>query len=156
MEIDKFKKWMDAAQQFQSDKFWNQILNENNENIPSLNSLTTIKELFPKCDLYETENELIIEAEIPGMAKEDLHITVNQQVLTITGEFKTLKQNCKYFLKERANRKFIKELTLPYPIFANKIRSEIRNGILVIFMPFYREDSEKIPINFNHTNPDKY
>ncbi|MGG3470114.1 Hsp20/alpha crystallin family protein [Neobacillus pocheonensis] len=158
MEVDKLKKWLDVAQQFQSEKFWNQIFNEHNQpsapNTQSLNPLTAGKEFFPKCDLYETENELIFEAEIPGVDKENLHISIQQQVLTIKGEFKALQQNRKYYLKERANRSFKKELILPYPILIQKIKSEIRNGVLTLSMPLNREEVENIPITFDQSNPE--
>ena len=157
MEVDKLKKWLDVAQQFQTEQFWNQIFDEKNQNKPgtglSLNPLTVSGELIPKCDLYETENELIIEVEIPGLGKEDLHISLHQQLLTITGEFKTLLQTRKYFLKERANRKFKKEITLPYPVAVNLIRTEIHKGVLVIVLPINREEVESIPITFNPAAP---
>ncbi|MBO0958323.1 Hsp20/alpha crystallin family protein [Neobacillus sp. MM2021_6] len=157
MEIDKLKKWLDVAQQFKSDQFWNQIFDEKinsttSGNQFSQNPLNTVRELFPKCDLYESDQELVVEAEIPGLTKEDLHITIQQQLLTIAGEFKSLNQNQKYYLKERVNRQFKKELTLPYPILMNKVKSEIRHGVLYIVMPFYRDDLENIPIAFDQTN----
>ncbi|WP_066061467.1 Hsp20/alpha crystallin family protein [Neobacillus soli] len=153
MEVDKLKEWLDVAQQFQSEKFWNQIFNDHHTTSSSTNlsqtPLTTVKEYLPKCDLFENDNKLVIEAEIPGLAKEDLHISVHQQLLTISGEFKALKQNCKYYLKERTNRTFKKEITLPYPILVTKITTEIRDGILYIIMPFLQEDVENIPIGFD-------
>ncbi|MFZ7944337.1 MULTISPECIES: Hsp20/alpha crystallin family protein [Bacillaceae] len=156
MEVDKLKKWLDVAKQFQSDQFWNQIFEENNKkssrNHLSRNPQTTVNELFPKCDLYESDQELVVEAEIPGLTKEDLQISIQQQLLTIAGEFKALHQNRQYYLKERANRQFKKELTLPYPILMNKVKSEIRNGVLTIVMPFYRDEIENIPIAFDQTN----
>lgn len=156
--MDKLKKWLEVAQQFKTEHFWNQIFEENKngsqnfENQSSHNPLSMVKELFPKCDLYESDQELVVEAEIPGLTKEDIHITIQQRLLTIAGEFKALNQNQKYYLKERANRRFKKELTLPYPILMNKVKSEIRHGVLYIFMPFYRDDLENIPIAFDQTN----
>ncbi|MEH7354461.1 Hsp20/alpha crystallin family protein [Neobacillus drentensis] len=152
MEIDKLKKWMDAAQQFQSENFWNNIFDNQNQKAPSLSHFSTVAEFIPKCDLYESNKELVIEAEIPGVAKEDLHISIQQQLLTIIGEFKALNQNRKYYLKERANRHFKKEITLPYPILINKVKTEIRQGVLYIVMPFDQDDIENIPISFEQTN----
>ena len=159
MEVDKLKKWLDVAQQFQSEKFWNQIFNENNNkpsstNNLSLNPLSAVNEFFPKCDLYETENDLIVEAEIPGLDRELLQISVQQQVLTIKGEFKALQLNRKYYLKERVSRSFKKELILPYPIFVHQIKSELRNGVLTLTMPMNREEVEDIPITFDQSNPE--
>lgn len=156
MEVDKLKKWLDVAQQFQSDRFWNQIFDENSKTQPrnstSSNPLSEVREIFPKCDLFETEKELVIEAEIPGLGKEDLHISIQHQLLTITGEFKSLEANRQYFLKERANRKFKKEITLPYPVSINKTRTEIHNGILTIGMPINRDEVENIPITFEQSS----
>lgn len=156
MEADKLKKLLDVAQQFQADQFWNQIFDENKATPSgkslSLNPLTTIKEFVPKCDLYETDDQLIIEAEVPGLKREDLQISIHQQMMTISGEFKSLRPNCKYYLKERMNRKFKKELMLPYPVFVNQIRSEIKKGILTIVMPLYREEVEDIPITFEQSS----
>ncbi|OIK14549.1 hypothetical protein BIV60_11320 [Bacillus sp. MUM 116] len=153
MEMDKLKKWLELTQKFQGDSFWEQIFDENSvekvKNNHSIGTFTKIQSSFPKCDLYETNEVLIIEAEIPGLRKEDLHITVIQQLLTITGEFKTLKEGRKYFIKERANRTFKKELILPYPVMVNNIRTEIRNGVLVILMPVNKEEIETIPISFD-------
>lgn len=154
MEADKFKKWLDMAQQFQSDHFWNQIFEEKKSDgqgtaLP-LNPFTAAGEYFPKCDLFETEKELVLEAEVPGLEKEDLHVSIQKQLLTISGEFKSLKQNCKYFLKERVNRKFKKEITLPYPVVINKIKIEMKKGILLMTMPYNREEVEDIPINIGN------
>ncbi|MFF2450626.1 Hsp20/alpha crystallin family protein [Neobacillus sp. NPDC058068] len=149
MEIDKLKKWVDTAQQFQSEKFWNNVFDSQNKSSPLLNQIPTVSEHFPKCDLFETENELVVEAEIPGVLKENLHISIHHQLLTITGECKTFLQNRKYFIKERPNRKFTKEITLPYPVNIHKVKSEMRYGVLSIVMPINREEIEDIPITFN-------
>ncbi len=149
MEIDKFKKWMDAAQQFQSHSFWNNIFDTQNNQNPSQNSLASISELYPKCDVYETEKELIVEAEIPGITKENLHISIHQQLITIAGGFNTFRQNTTYYVKERVNRKFKKEIPLPYPVDIQQVKSEIRYGILTIIMPINREEIEDIPISYN-------
>lgn len=150
MEIDKFKKWIDVAQQFQTDHFWNKVFKENKHTtLPTPLSNPLAIGTFPKCDLYELDQQLVLEAEIPGVRKEDLHISIQQQRLTISGNFHTFEQNKKYYFKERANHQFKKEITLPFPIFKNQIRTEIHNGVLAIFMPFHHNDAERIPISFN-------
>lgn len=158
MEMDKLKKWLELTQRFQADSFWEQIFDEKSvekiKNSPSISPFTKIQSSFPKCDLYETDDILVIEAEIPGMRKEDLHITVNQQLLTMTGEFNTLQEGRKYFIKERANQTFNKELVLPFPIKISQIRTEIRTGILFIFMPINKEEIETIPITFDQLTPE--
>ncbi|WML46386.1 Hsp20/alpha crystallin family protein [Neobacillus sp. PS3-40] len=153
--MDKLKKWLDLAQQYQSDQFWKQIFDEKNgkiieNNATASNPFTAAQEYIPKCDLYESMDELILEVEIPGLKKEDIQISINHQILTITGEFKSFKTNYKYFLKERANRKFKKELTLPFPILLNSTRSELSSGILMIKMQINRDEIENVPIYFDN------
>ncbi|WP_066384579.1 Hsp20/alpha crystallin family protein [Neobacillus mesonae] len=154
MEIDKLKKWMDAAQSFQTEAFWNTIFDN-----PKKNSSSTLNvnpfmaaDFFPKCDLYEFGHELIAEIELPGLNKEQFKLSIQEQMITISGELKSFKQKRKYFLKERASRSFKKEIALPYPIIIEKVKNEIHNGILMITMPINQDEIETIPINFNH-NP---
>jgi HSP20 family protein len=159
MEMDKLKKWLDLAQQYQTDQFWNQIFDEKNNNFSenkttSTNPFTVSQEYIPKCDLYESGDELILEVEIPGLKKEDLRLSINQQILTIMGEFHSFQSKHKYFLKERANRKFKKELTLPFPILPNSISSELLTGILTVKMLINRDEIENIPISFDNTTSD--
>lgn len=154
LDIDQFKKWLEVSQNYQSESFWNQIFDEKTSNKTGKqslkNSFTNLTDNYPKCDLYETHNLLVIEAEIPGLKKEDLHITIRHQLLTISGEFKTLKHDRKYLFKERANRTFHKELSLPYPIVGSQVRTEIRDGVLYIYLPLQREEVENIPITFEN------
>jgi HSP20 family protein len=152
MDMDQFKKWLEVTQTYQTDGFWSKIFDEKainqSVNNSKQNPFTKIQDNFPKCDLYKEDHLLVLEAEIPGIKREDLHITIQHQLLTIAGEFKTLQQNRNYFIKERANRIFKKELTLPYPIIAGQVRTDIRDGVLFIVLPLNREEVENIPITF--------
>lgn len=159
MEIDKLKKWLDMAQQYQADQFWNQIFNERNHDnfgnkAGSTNPFAVSQEYMPKCDLFESGEELILEVELPGLRKEDLQIAINHDTIAINGEFKSFHSKDKYFLKERANRKFKKELSLPFPVLTNSVQSELINGILTIKMPINREEIENIPISFDNSTFD--
>lgn len=150
MEFNDLKKWLELARDHQADNPWKQIfedkeaayLQKNTEN-PFL----SLEEYFPKCDLYEAEGNIVVEMEIPGIRKEDINISINHQSLTISGEFKTLHSHRKYFLKERINRKFKKELTLPVPVHYSNTSSEVVNGVLVIRFPMLQDDSVDIPID---------
>lgn len=157
MEIEKLKRWLELAQHYQIDGFWNQIFQESREKTsaaPPKNLFSLSQEYFPKCDLYEANGELVMEMEAPGLTKDAVNISLNQQILRISGEFKTLRQPCTYFLKERANRKFTKELTLPYPVLENQSSSELVNGLLTVRLPINRDEIENIPISFSPDSPE--
>lgn len=152
MELDKLKKWLDLAQQYQTENFWKQIFDEKTENpspSPLENPFTKAQDYIPKCDIYEVSEELIVEIEIPGLNKEEIKISINQQTLTISGEFKSLVSSRKYFLKERANHSFKKEISLPFPVSLANSSSVLNNGILVINLPINQEEKENIPILFD-------
>lgn len=157
MEIDKLRKWMEAAQHFQSETFWNSIFDSSQKSASSLNGnpFTSVTDFFPKCDLFETDQYLMAEVELPGMTKENMKLSIQEQMLTISGEFNSFTHGRKYFLKERANRSFKKEIPLPFPILLEKVRTEFRNGILYIAMPINQEEMETIPINFEPNRPDQ-
>lgn len=155
MELDKLKKWLDLAGTYQAESFWKEVFEEKQTNSSSFsltNPFTIAQEYFPKCDLYEAEGQLVVEMEIPGLNKDDVHVSMNDQTLTITGEFKSLIPSRKYFIKERANHRFRKELTLPLPVLLTNSSSVIQNGILIISLPINREEFEDIPILFDEAN----
>ncbi|MGG5253942.1 Hsp20/alpha crystallin family protein [Neobacillus sp. SM06] len=156
MEIDKLKQWLDLAQQYQAQGFWNQIFTdktaEKNEMGQMVNPFSLPQEYAPKCDLFETDGFLIAEIEIPGLKRHDIQVAVNEQTVVITGELKALQANGKYYLKERVNRKFKKELTLPFPILPDQCTNEVADGVLVISMPVKAEDMEAIPISFESSS----
>lgn len=151
MELDKLKKWLDLAQQYQTEGFWKQIFDEKAENSsqsPLANPFAKAQEYVPKCDLYEENGKLTVEIEIPGINRDDVKISIKEQILTVSGEFKSLVSSRKYFLKERANHKFKKELTLPHPVLPENSTSLLNNGILIIHLPINQEEMEDIPIIF--------
>ncbi|MDP4163877.1 MAG: Hsp20/alpha crystallin family protein [Bacillota bacterium] len=157
MEIDKLKQWLELAQQYQADGFWKQIFDEKQSQTPNQRSTSPIfhtQEPYPKCDLYEWEDCLVLEAELPGMKKEHIHISVSEHTISISGEFLTLETDRKYFLKERLNRKFEKKLSFPLPIVKQNIQSDLNNGIFTLIMPIDREEMEDIPISFGDQTPE--
>lgn len=158
MDMDKLNKWLELAQQYQSDSFWKTVFDEKNTAAPINRTTAThgfnSQEMLPQCDLFEKDGYLVLAAELPGFKKEEIQISIHQQILTINGEFKTLVQNQKYFLKERPNRKFTKKINLPYPIMIDHIQSELIDGIFTMVVPIDREEMEDIPISFGDLSPE--
>jgi len=91
----------------------------------------------PTCDIYETENEIVVKAEIPGVKKEDVKLSMLDDVLTLTGERKfeeeTKKEN--YVRVERGYGSFTRSFTLPPSVDAQKISAEFKDGLLEIKLP---------------------
>lgn len=95
------------------------------------------KDVFsPKIDISEKENQLIIDAEIPGVQKEDLKITLQDNILTIEGEKKNVSEESKrnYFRTERSYGEFKKSFTLPEYVDSEKVNAKFNNGVLSILL----------------------
>ena len=91
----------------------------------------------PSVDIYETENSLILTAEVPGLDEKDVEIKIEDNTLTLQGERKFEKETKEenYHRIERAYGSFYRSFTLPNYIDQDKIKAEHENGILKITMP---------------------
>ena len=99
----------------------------------------------PACDIYETDNEIVVKAELPEVKKEDVTVTIENNVLTIHGERKfseeTKKEN--YHRLERRYGEFTRSFTLPAFIDPAKVNAEFRDGMLKVTMAKREEAKPK-------------
>ena len=88
-------------------------------------------------DMYETENDVVVKASVPGVKPEDIEVTVTGDLLTIKGEFKseerTEKQN--FIRQERRYGSFCRQLGLPASVDSGKAEASFENGILTLNLP---------------------
>lgn len=91
----------------------------------------------PAIDITENENESVVVAELPGVNKEDIAISVENGWLTLKGERKaTESAEVKRVLhREIAYEPFSRSIKLPHPVNVNTISAELTNGILKISLP---------------------
>jgi HSP20 family protein len=97
----------------------------------------TVAEWSPVVDITEDEKEYLIKAELPEMKKEDVKLTVQDDVLTISGERKYEKEEKgkKYHRVERAYGSFMRSFTLPEDADGSKIAAEYKDGVLKVRLP---------------------
>jgi len=104
--------------------------------LDSFNTMSNVN-WSPSVDLEETKNDYIIHAELPGMNKKDIDISVENDVLTISGEKKervqTKDSNC--LISEIMSGHFSRSFRLPAQIDYEKIEAKCDNGILVVKIP---------------------
>jgi HSP20 family protein len=91
----------------------------------------------PAMDLVESENHLILRADLPGVSEDDVHIEVRDSVLTISGERKTesTEERNGYYRMERAFGHFARSLTLPEGVDADGIAASFDKGVLEVKIP---------------------
>lgn len=95
------------------------------------------EELVPAVDLFEEGDELILKAELPGIKKEDIDITLNDGSITLSGEKKNENEVKKkdYYKWESTYGSFCRMFTLPTEVQADKVKSTFKDGILEVRMP---------------------
>lgn len=88
----------------------------------------------PRIDISEKEDKLKVEAEIPGVKKEDLKITLQDNILTIKGEKKKENESKdnNYYRCERSYGTFSRSFTLPVEVNTDKVEAKFNDGMLIV------------------------
>ena len=96
-----------------------------------------VRRWLPAMDLVETEDTLILRADLPGLSEEDVDIEVKDSVLTLSGERKAEHEDRSegFYRVERAFGTFSRSLSLPEGVDADKIAADFRNGVLEVRIP---------------------
>ena len=91
----------------------------------------------PAVDIYETESEIMVQAELPGVARKDIALQLENNVLTLKGERKFEKETSQenYHRIERSYGGFSRAFTIPSSVDDDKIRADYKDGILKIALP---------------------
>ena len=99
----------------------------------------------PAVDIFETENELVVKADLPDIAEKDLDVRVENNMLTIQGErkFEETVDKDNYLRVERAYGSFTRSFALPNTVDADKIHAEYKNGVLTVQLPKRAEAKPK-------------
>ncbi|MFN2145797.1 MAG: Hsp20/alpha crystallin family protein [Anaerolineales bacterium] len=100
----------------------------------------------PMVDMYQTENEIVVKATLPGLEPEDIDIQITGDLLTMRGETKQedIDENAKYHLREHRYQSFSRSLTLPAAVLADKTKAEMKNGVLTLTLPKAEEAKPKV------------
>lgn len=91
----------------------------------------------PKVDILQTEKEIVVKADVPGVKKEDMQVTVTEDSITFQGEAKTGSETKKedYFHSERFYGCYCRTLPLPALVDAAKATAKFEDGVLTITLP---------------------
>jgi HSP20 family protein len=102
-----------------------------------LDTFDDVRKFAPAIDIQEHDDKFEVLAELPGVDMKDIDITVNNNMLTISGEKRESKdkKDDKYSYTERYYGSFRRDLTLPDHIDVDKIDAQVSGGILKISLP---------------------
>jgi HSP20 family protein len=91
----------------------------------------------PAVDVYEEGDEVVVKAEIPGLSKEDIQVTLSDSVLTLTGEKKKeeeIKEH-DYYRNERSFGSFSRTIQLPSEVKTEQAKATFKDGVLEVHLP---------------------
>jgi HSP20 family protein len=102
----------------------------------------------PSIDLHETSDHYVITAELPGLAREDFKIHIQDDRVTLSGERREGNLRCEQYHRiERGHGTFSRSFQLPTPIDAAAITADLRDGVLTVTCPKIAETTRRIPIS---------
>ena len=92
---------------------------------------------LPAVEMYEDKDNVYLKAELPGMKKEEIEITLHEGVLTVAGERKgeDKHKDAQVYRSERFMGRFQRSVTLPSPVQAEKISANYKDGMLTVTLP---------------------
>ena len=105
----------------------------------------------PSVDIYENKDQIVLEAELPGMKQDDFELTVENNVITLRGErqFEKKEESDNYHRVERSYGSFTRSFTLPQTVSAEGATAEYSNGVLRVTLP-KREETKARRIQINN------
>jgi HSP20 family protein len=93
--------------------------------------------IMPVVDLYQTGDEVVVKANLPGLKADDVQISVTSDVLTLRGEFKqeSEQKEATYHILERRAGVFERSVMLPTDVQTEKAKADFEDGVLTITLP---------------------
>lgn len=126
------KNWLSPfGNDFWGDRFFNQLVPR------TFNDFFRTGNFGPSVDLRETDNEIVLHADIPGVNREDLDITVDENMVILKGETKRdqTREERGYHLTERRYGSFYRTIPLPVEVKSDQAVAHYKNGVLELRVP---------------------
>jgi len=91
----------------------------------------------PVVDIYDSDDKIVIKAELPGVDKKDIEVDLKDRVLTLKGgrSYENEVEEDNFYCKERAFGRFARVFTLPTNLDPDKIKADFKDGVLKIEIP---------------------
>src|SRR5690348_3609516 len=121
--------------------------------LPRRSDQSALTTWAPAVDIYETENELVLKADLPDVNEKDLDIRIESNILTIKGErkFEEKVNEDNYLRIERTYGSFSRSFSLPSTVDNGSIKAGYKNGVLTVELP-KRAESKPRQVKINVTN----
>jgi len=99
----------------------------------------------PALDVYEDKDSVFVKAELPGMKREEIELSLHDKTLSISGERKaeSKHQDAEVYRSERFVGRFQRTISLPSPVASDKVKAQYKDGILTVTLPKTEEAKPK-------------
>jgi len=99
----------------------------------------------PLVDIYEENDAIVVKAEIPGLKKEEIDISISDDAITLSGKKKDVKEVKKenFYQKEIREGSFLRTLSLPCRVDREKVKASYKDGMLEVVLPKAAEEKKK-------------
>ncbi len=99
----------------------------------------------PTIDMYEDKDNFIVKAELPGMKREDIEISLHEGALSLSGERRQEErhEDAETYREERFVGKFHRSIALPKPVAAERVKAHYKDGVLTVTLPKTEEAKPK-------------
>jgi HSP20 family protein len=102
--------------------------------LPAFGGLSSFKAGWPSVEISETDKELHVTAEVPGLEENDVEILLDDDVLVLRGEKRSVSEDRKHFSELHYGR-FERRIPLGYEVEADKVEAQFKNGVLSVTLP---------------------
>ncbi len=135
MALTPFRGFWDTQSEF--DRMFNDVMRDFLGRSARREGAGTQEQLWgPRLEAYAKDGDLVLHADLPGVSLEDVDITLDANVLTISGERKAAtEENVNYYLNELPYGAFSRSVTVPEGVEADSIKGRFENGVLEVMLP---------------------
>jgi HSP20 family protein len=114
-------------------RFFDDVSRTFGTRFPSLGQLSPLNGGWPKVEISESDNELRVTAEVPGVEEKDIEVLLDDDVLTLRGEKRSEVEEKDY--SERFYGRFERRIPLGYDVEEDKVKASFANGVLTMILP---------------------
>ena len=136
MALTPFRGFWDSQSEF--DRMFNDVMRDFLSRTAGRTGRGTQEQLWaPRLAAYSKDGDLVLHADLPGVSLEDVDITLDGNVLTISGDRKirTQDEGVSYYLNELPHGAFRRSVTVPEGVDADSIKARFENGVLEVVLP---------------------
>jgi HSP20 family protein len=116
-------------------RLFDDVFREFDTRLPSIGRFSSLGSVWPSVEISESDSQIIVTAEIPGLEEKDIDVLLDDGVLTLRGEKRSESEDKGRQFSERYYGRFERRIPLGFEVEEDKVAASFRNGLLTVTMP---------------------